>query len=60
MSCKCGSTELCWRPREADYNAARAANLKHQMPLKGLACNVYNVPRSVRIEQAIRNQVKDS
>ncbi|XP_046966116.1 malate dehydrogenase, mitochondrial-like [Vanessa cardui] len=60
MTCKCGSTELCWRPREADYNAARAANLTHQMPLKGLSCNVCNVPRSVRIDKELRNRFKDS
>lgn len=60
MTCECGSTELCWRPREADYNAARAAKLTHQMPLKGPSCNVCNVPRSVRIDQAFRGKMKDS
>ncbi|XP_059051896.1 malate dehydrogenase, mitochondrial-like isoform X2 [Achroia grisella] len=56
MTCRWGSTELCWRPRWVDYDAARAANLTHQMPLKNAACSECRVPRSVRIEQEIREK----
>ncbi|XP_026761963.2 malate dehydrogenase, mitochondrial-like [Galleria mellonella] len=59
MTCRCSSTELCWRPREVDYDAARAANLTHQMPLKNAACSECRVPRSVRIEQEIREKAMD-
>ncbi|XP_053609871.1 malate dehydrogenase, mitochondrial-like isoform X1 [Plodia interpunctella] len=59
MTCKCGSTELCWRPRDVDYDAARAANLTHQMPLKSCACPACRVPRSVQIEQKIREKAMD-
>ncbi|XP_028173538.1 malate dehydrogenase, mitochondrial-like [Ostrinia furnacalis] len=59
MTCKCGSTELCWRPRPVDYDSARASNLTHQMPLKGSACHICQVPRSVAIEKEIRDRAKD-
>ncbi|XP_032517815.2 malate dehydrogenase, mitochondrial-like [Danaus plexippus] len=59
MTCMCGSTALCWRPREADYDAKRASNLTHQMPLRSAACSVCNVPRSVRIQQALREKKGD-
>ncbi|XP_022122158.2 malate dehydrogenase, mitochondrial-like [Pieris rapae] len=59
MTCKCGSTELCWRPRQADYDAARAKNFTHQMPLKCLACSSRTVPRSVQIEQQLRQRATD-
>ncbi|CAH0585840.1 unnamed protein product [Chrysodeixis includens] len=60
MTCKCGGTELCWRPREVDYDAARAANLTHQIPTKSPPCGLPRVPRSVRIEQEIRKKARDS
>ncbi|XP_063826036.1 malate dehydrogenase, mitochondrial-like [Ostrinia nubilalis] len=59
MTCKCGSTELCWRPRPVDYDSARASNLTHQMPVKGSACHICQVPRSVAIEKEIRDRAKD-
>ncbi|KAM3965340.1 malate dehydrogenase, mitochondrial [Aphomia sociella] len=59
MTCRCGSTELCWRPREVDYDAARAANLTHQMPLKCATCSECRIPRSVRIEQELREKAMD-
>ncbi|XP_039753492.1 malate dehydrogenase, mitochondrial-like [Pararge aegeria] len=58
MTCKCGSTELCWRPRDAQFDAVRALNLTHQMPLKGPACNSCKVPKSVRIDKIYRDRVK--
>ncbi|XP_073956850.1 malate dehydrogenase, mitochondrial-like [Choristoneura fumiferana] len=59
MTCTVGSTELCWRPREADYDAARAANLTHQMPMRSCACSKCKVPRSVRLAQEIIERNKD-
>ncbi|XP_045498377.1 malate dehydrogenase, mitochondrial-like [Colias croceus] len=56
MTCQCGSRELCWRPREAEFDAKRATNLTHQMPLKSPACSLRTVPRSVLIEQQMRKQ----
>ncbi|KOB76145.1 putative malate dehydrogenase [Operophtera brumata] len=59
MTCKCGTTELCWRPREADYDAARASNFTHQMPTQSGSCTVCRLPRSVRIEQVLRDRAND-
>ncbi|KAJ0176740.1 hypothetical protein K1T71_007919 [Dendrolimus kikuchii] len=59
MTCKCGTSELCWRPREVDYDAARAANLAHQMPLKGAACNKSKLPKSIRIARELREKARD-
>ncbi|XP_049873451.1 malate dehydrogenase, mitochondrial-like [Pectinophora gossypiella] len=58
MTCRCGSTELCWRPRETDYDAARASNLTHQMPVEG-PCSVFATPRSVAIQQCIRDKSRN-
>ncbi|VVC87105.1 unnamed protein product [Leptidea sinapis] len=59
MTCQYGSTELCWRPRPSDYNAARASNLTNQMRLKCASCTDQRIPGSVRIEQMMRNRAKD-
>lgn len=59
MTCQCGYTELVWRPRQSDYDAARASNLSHQMPYKGTQSSVFAVPRSVRIQQEIRKRAMD-
>ncbi|CAG9786617.1 unnamed protein product [Diatraea saccharalis] len=59
MTCKCGTTELCWRPRKVDYDAARASNLTHQLPARGASCSICHVPRSVLIEQQIRELAKE-
>ncbi|CAH1638113.1 unnamed protein product [Spodoptera littoralis] len=55
MSCKCGGTELCWRPRDCDYDAARAANIMHQMPVRTASCPD-KMPRSVRMAAEIRRK----
>ncbi|CAK1580100.1 unnamed protein product [Parnassius mnemosyne] len=58
MTCRCGDKmDLRWKPREVDYGAARAAKLTHQMPRLGDACTQCRVPKSVRIEQEIRNRI---
>ncbi|KAL4707836.1 hypothetical protein ACJJTC_001782 [Scirpophaga incertulas] len=59
MTCKCGGTELNWRPREPEFDASRSANYTHQMQLRSEACNARQLPRSVRIEQQTRDRAKN-
>ncbi|CAH2980958.1 unnamed protein product [Chilo suppressalis] len=59
MTCKCSTAELCWRPREEDYDAARASNITHQLPTRSPPCSICHVPRSVLIEKQIREMAKE-
>ncbi|KAI5644236.1 lactate/malate dehydrogenase, NAD binding domain-containing protein [Phthorimaea operculella] len=56
MSCQCGSTELCWRPKECDVACVRAASMSHMMPVKHKPCSLFDVPPSVEVRrQKARN-----
>ncbi|CAB3236757.1 unnamed protein product [Arctia plantaginis] len=59
MTCRDGSMELYWKPREVDYDAARAANLTHQVQDKNWSCSVCDVPRSIRMAKEIQNRSRD-
>ncbi|KPI97681.1 Malate dehydrogenase, mitochondrial [Papilio xuthus] len=58
MTCRCGTTELCWKPREFDFYTDRATKGRQRMMEHSAACNDCRMPKSVRIEQEIRNRAK--
>ncbi|XP_068633522.1 malate dehydrogenase, mitochondrial-like [Battus philenor] len=58
MTCRCGSTELCWKPRDFDFFTPRATKGSERMMQHGDACSKCRMPKSVRIEQDIRNRTK--
>ncbi|CAH2048518.1 unnamed protein product, partial [Iphiclides podalirius] len=58
MTCRCGSTELCWRPRDFDFETPRATRGGHLMVQHGDACTKCRVPKSVRMEQQIRDRAR--
>ncbi|KAJ8721976.1 hypothetical protein PYW08_004378 [Mythimna loreyi] len=59
MTCRCGSTELCWRPRENEYDAARAANITHQLPPYIPSCNA-QIPRSIQITKDLLEKARST
>ncbi|KAJ8731503.1 hypothetical protein PYW07_004667 [Mythimna separata] len=59
MTCTCGSTELCWRPRMKDYDAARAANITHQIPPYIPSCNA-QIPRSIQITKDLLDKARNN
>ncbi|XP_063624697.1 malate dehydrogenase, mitochondrial-like [Cydia splendana] len=58
-TCIDGPYDLCWRPRQRDYDEARALSFKHSAAHKCCACCTCNIPRSVRYAQDYLEKHRD-